>query len=305
MFNNLTTTQDIIEAIEAARLNNYVLTKHDISYLKYILKNLRSKEENQEIAYFCAKSGLAFAVKILIPHIDLNYRYPRDGHGLIHLAVLGGHTHVLSVLIHSPEVDVNLQTLHPYRHTALSLACVLTKLDCVQLLLSAGAAIRLSNSVDGDALVSACQQDSMPIIEALLDCGANVNTYNTHQSPLLNEVCKSTASIEIGRTLLARGADVNEADSFGTTVLHSAFDPFLIFHDHATNFAKFMIDAGTDVNATNAEGDSPLTLAQHDRYLQSDITALLIDNGATLLFRATQEDEIQPIYELARTPSPF
>ena len=79
----------------------------------------------------------------------------------------------------------------------------------------------------------------------------------------------NTAQVEAA---LAQGADVNEKDDNGRTVLHSA--AFL----GRARLVEFLIKHGADVNIRTPEGLTPLHLAT--KRGDATVVALLIENGA-------------------------
>jgi len=90
-------------------------------------------------------------------------------------------------------------------------------------------------------------------------------------TPLLRNAAKS-GDINAVRTLLDKGADVNEKDGVGGTPL------FWAVREGHTELAKLLIEKGADVNKGTNIGETPLyTAVSHGH---TELAKLLIERGA-------------------------
>ena len=91
--------------------------------------------------------------------------------------------------------------------------------------------------------------------------------------PPLHMAAQTGILVEV-KQLIIGGYDVNQRDGkYGSTPLHQAV---LFGHE---NIVEFLIAEGSDVNAQNSAGFSPLYLAQEKGY--GSIVTLLAKHGAT------------------------
>ena len=89
----------------------------------------------------------------------------------------------------------------------------------------------------------------------------------------------STGDIDRAGKLLAAGADCNERNAEGATVL------MLAAHAGQLDLVKTLIDAGADVNLSDERGWGPLMKAAYNADLDrgfADVAQTLIDAGANL-----------------------
>ena len=98
-------------------------------------------------------------------------------------------------------------------------------------------------------------------VNALLEAGADVNVASSES---MNVAPLSSASaagqLEIARTLIAHGANVNARGAGDFTALHESAASGRL------EFAKLLLDHGADVNAKTSEGKTPLDYArEHNR----------------------------------------
>lgn len=101
----------------------------------------------------------------------------------------------------------------------------------------------------------------------LLDAGANPSAIDHRGTTPLHETAQSSGCLgmtstrhrrlAVVRMLLAAGADPSAKDNDGTTPLHDAYLSINGTESGgAGDVAKMLLDAGTDVSATNKEGFS-------------------------------------------------
>ena len=90
-------------------------------------------------------------------------------------------------------------------------------------------------------------------IRELLERGAdpNVRNFRGGETPLHRAAIRNP-DLDVSRTLIGAGADVNAQDEKGATPLHSAA------HNPSTGRADLLIEAGADVGARDNSGATPL-----------------------------------------------
>jgi serine/threonine-protein phosphatase 6 regulatory ankyrin repeat subunit B len=95
------------------------------------------------------------------------------------------------------------------------------------------------------------------------------------QALLMQLVAEGMSDRDILALVVAQGADVNAADASGGRLLHHAVTGGQIL------VVKHLITLGAEVNLTDAQGRTPLALANTSR--RRDIAALLESFGASSL----------------------
>ncbi|KAJ5129892.1 uncharacterized protein N7515_005931 [Penicillium bovifimosum] len=137
------------------------------------------------------------------------------------------------------------------------------------------------------ALCRACQSGKSKIVEALLGTGrCDVNATTDGNTPLF--VAASKAELEIVKILLQNGADVtirskNRRDKLPAfTPLHGVVDslrPYQKLDDlpRYEELMQLLLDAGCDINARDAHGNTALLLAAHN---EVPLISFLLQHGA-------------------------
>lgn len=82
--------------------------------------------------------------------------------------------------------------------------------------------------------------------------------------------------MSVAQYMIAKGADVNAKNAYGTTPLM-----FASANDNL-NIAEFLINQGANVNETNIEGATPLIYASLGFVSKLDMVKLLIKSGADI-----------------------
>ncbi|KAK8565334.1 hypothetical protein V6N13_020455 [Hibiscus sabdariffa] len=219
-----------------------------------------------------------------------------SGHNALHVAALGGRTHVLKYLIGELKLDVNvkddegdtplhcaiqrnhfptavylidnganLNAINNEGATALHIAAMEGPKKLLQLLISKGAEVD-ANPAAGTPLLRAAATGKKDCVKVLLENNANPNTYSDDDfCPLGFAVFKG--SIECVKLLLKAGADPNipiELKGFRPLGLATlAWDSEIV---------KCLLDAGADPNVPNHWGLVPVEVAAFDGNLDGVMT---------------------------------
>lgn len=125
-----------------------------------------------------------------------------------------------------------------------------------------GISCHVSDDVEEKLLEHATQYNNPKVIEFIKDVkesgGMIYLPKDTDQNPIMHQAAAS-GDIELIKELYKEGADLNATDANGNTPLHHAVSQKAL----GNNFEaiKFLVENGVNFNATNNNGDSPLKLA--------------------------------------------
>jgi ankyrin repeat protein len=141
------------------------------------------------------------------------------------------------------------------------------------------------------ALMEAVQLDNLPIVQALLDRGANVHISDGISNYPTNPL-HSARSREIVSALVAHGADVKSRGIYVRTALHNV---------PTVQAAQGLLDLGAEINVTDNEGNTPLHMITKRNY-QNDalLVAYLIARGADV--NAINNDGNTPLHYAENLP---
>jgi len=182
-------------------------------------------------------------------------------------AVYYGHYEVAKILIQA-GADVN--AAHSTTHTVLyhALESLQLHAEVIQLLLNAGV------KMDYTPLNWAIRYRVVPeIVTMLIEAGADVNEQNEFGSTVLI-VAACSGRIQLIDILLRSGAEINASvEGSGVTALSCA-----VGKEH-TEIVKLLIEAGADLETIDKWGNTPLMIAKSKGFEQ--IVKLLTDAGAT------------------------
>ena len=141
--------------------------------------------------------------------------------------------------------------------------------DCVEYLISKGADVNLKDNIGKTALIWAAS-NSFENAKVLITHGAKVNdSANDGMTPFLQAafgVISGKVPITLCELLLENGANINSAltgrNAAGWTALHYAAV------DGDTEFVKYLISNGANINKATAEGSTALYLAKMGNYTE-------------------------------------
>lgn len=194
-------------------------------------------------------------------------------------AALQGDLSTVAALLHQDPSLANSVLSDAYEGAPpLALAAAGGHLEVVRALLDAGAEPDLSGQ-DGTALMMAVWNNLPEVIELLLAGGASANaTGPCGETPLHYAALKGR--VELGRLLLAHGANPNVHTTQGRTDMFNTSPPVVgetplhlaVAYGHAA-FVELLLANKADKQATDHSGQTPLHWA--GRYEQDALFALL------------------------------
>jgi ankyrin repeat protein len=229
--------------------------------------------------YDAVKAKDANQVRLLLnAGADPNQRSPYDGP--LHLAARLGMDEIATGLIDA-GADVELPGFGGAR--PLHAATVAQQGKVVSLLLRRGASVDALDNAGRTALLSFVSSDAtdLAVLKELLTSGADANLLDgASQLHALDHVAIHGRP-EIAELLIAFGADVNAKDNlYGDTPLHYAIAFCMEVCISNLEVARALIEGGADVNATNSDGQTPLTYARRRVPNAGLLHQLLIAAGA-------------------------
>ena len=216
-------------------------------------------------------------------NIVVNNRY---GTALLAAAVTGNQKMVMGLLL---DRGANVNMIGGEYGTALIAAANSgnwadsISVDAVSLLLNRGADVNMV--VDGEygtALATAVMRGRKPVIELLLDRGANIDRVGGQQGTALIAACNSgRGALDLVSLLLERGADVNivaDGQYYGSALAAAGWN---------TDIMRMLLDRGANTNTICGQYGSALASAVLRNYrltVSSDTKAvlLLLNRGADI-----------------------
>ena len=124
-------------------------------------------------------------------------------------------------------------------------------------LIRIGANVNATDAKGFSPLAAAVAQKREDIVRLLIEAGAKLNsplnTAEMAQTPILMYAYSNQTTPEIMQILLKSGADINQQDARGNTLLLTAL------HRQDEDFAQNLLAQGADVNLQTTDGESALT----------------------------------------------
>ena len=213
--------------------------------------------------------GMVDAAKLMIAvGADVNSGIPDDGVTPLMSAAELGDESVIHALI---DAGADIKAVDESGASALRYAIWNGHVEAAQLLLRKGADFK-EVADDVSVLFSAARSGNAGMVKLFIDKKANVGLADESGISVLMHAVQN--SYEVARILLEAGADANEADAVGRTVLMAA-----LAQGHADT-ANMLIAHKADVHAVDKAGVSTLMYAaQHG---QADIVSVLLDKGVNV-----------------------
>ena len=155
-------------------------------------------------------------------------------------AVMRGDTAVLRTL---PRDRKAIDAPQPDGTTALHWAIRRDDLAAAELLIKAGADVKVTNRYGITPIGLAASNGSAAMIRALLDAGVDPNTATADGETALMTAAR-TGKVDAATVLLDRGADVNAKDT-----VHAQTALMWAVIEHHTEMVQLLLARGSDVNA--------------------------------------------------------
>jgi ankyrin repeat protein len=155
---------------------------------------------------------------------------------------------------------------------SLHYACMGGPVKIIKALIQAGADIEQRDTKGKTPLMFAAGNESSGAAMTLLASDANVNALDQRKFSALQYVVANGPEEQKNLLIMAlikRGADINQTNDVGDSALHIAA------RNSEPSTAKVLVESGTQVNATNLRGETPLMMCADAKLL-----ALLIEAGA-------------------------
>ncbi|XP_071098473.1 uncharacterized protein [Haliotis cracherodii] len=188
-----------------------------------------------------------------------------DKNTVLHLACQGGNMSIVEYML--PLFDINIRGQHGW--TAVMKAAVCAKKDVVDLLVSKGADLTLTDDNKDTVLHLACQGANILIVEHLLPmCDINCRGYKGWTPVMKGAYSGNKDTFDL---LLSKGANPSLTGDDNETLLHAASEGGNI------DIVRHVI-GDFDINTRGGNGHTPLMLAVGEGY--TDVVDFLVDHGA-------------------------
>ncbi|KAJ8670153.1 hypothetical protein QAD02_001412 [Eretmocerus hayati] len=205
-----------------------------------VLKLLREQEETvgyrdralRSALHYCMDAGTGGALAQAAP--ELVDSPDADGHTALHLAVIGGDSQLVAVLLAN---GANVNALDLQGHSVLHWAVVCGEVECVRLVLAAGARPSIADHRGGTALHYAAQccgapasselavpkKSGLAVLHALLEYGADVHARDEDgRQPVLWAASAGSPDAILALVRVGGSAVAGSSDKDGLTALHCA-----------------------------------------------------------------------------------
>lgn len=233
--------------------------------------DLASTNDRSTALMLACRRGHVKIVRTLIKHGATLDLWCADNHTAVHHAAIANQEECLAVLLEA-GADVDPPATFPWFYTPLHMAAENGSAEAVCTLLGHGAAKNANDrGLRGNTpLHMAIRAEHMHVVKKLLSAGADIDALNAEGGTPVSAAAAS-ASAEILRLLVQRGANVNAAPSMTRgTALHTAA------RCNRVGAIDVLIEAGADTEMLH-DGRTPLHEAV--RYSSCQAVVALLRHG--------------------------
>ncbi|KAK3936950.1 putative ankyrin repeat domain protein [Diplogelasinospora grovesii] len=253
-----------------------------------------------------AEFGSAAVVRLLAPRADIEHREGVLKFSALHCAAAQGNTEAIEQLLdHNADIECQDQQ----DATPLLLACLNGHVHTAQVLLARGANPdhAAARSAKYRALHLAARDGNAALVRLLFESGASENAHlekpewDTPLHLAIKWLNKNDDGphVEVVRTLLAFGADVDAPDGEGSTAMHAAI---LTRNECSEAMVRILLEFGADIDKTDSSDRSPLYYAIRDNSKFAkvlwDPTGFTSKRGASVLFDAASQGNLSRVEQL-------
>lgn len=177
------------------------------------------------------------------------------GFSPLHKAIIGLEGYRIDALIKDDSTSIDAKDSDG--RTPLSWATTIGNAKAMRTLLEAGADCNRAAMNRRSPLMCAARKGS-PYVDLLLKAGADVSAKNAYQATALHlaaEADMKRQPLEIAKSLVKAGVEIDTQAHDGTTALFSAL------YQHNQDVANYLIDCGADIAIRDLSGHSVLSTA--------------------------------------------
>ncbi|XP_043411110.1 ankyrin repeat and death domain-containing protein 1A isoform X5 [Prionailurus bengalensis] len=201
----------------------------------------------------------------------------KDGLTLLHCAAQKGHVPVLAFIMEDLE-DVPLDQADKLGRTAFHRAAEHGQLDALDFLVGSGCEHSVKDKEGNTALHLAASRGHLTVLQRLVDIRLDLEEQNVKKQSCLHYAALG-GSEDVARALIHAGGHTNIAD-------HGASPMHLAVRHNFPALVQLLIDAGSDLDATDNRQQTPLHLAAEHAW--QDIAEMLLVTGVNLNLRDKQ-----------------
>ena len=232
--------------------------------------NATNKQNLTALMIACTKGNVDAISVLLNAKADPNIP---DAYGDTCLQNAVGEINNADVLQAIIVLSANVNATNKWNETALEIALMKGNVNAVDILITAGADVNMSDSNSDTYLHNAVRMGcSAQALQAIVDHGADVNATNKWNQTAV-ALALMERNVDAINVLLNVGADLNIADDDGDTCLHEA-----IRIDYSKEMILSIIEHGANVNAANKQNLTALKMA----CMKGNVNAasVLLNSGA-------------------------